>query len=229
VCPHAPCKHPSIYARTNRTRDLSGVSYAQAHNAVVWCVRGTSCARACTHTHTHTHTHTSTHPSRMLAVGSPLPQFPSSLTPTAVLRRANRVKCHFNQPGKKKSRRITRNKVRLLCTSPARRSQLCSAQYIAFTSQPAPLFRTVCCLPPNQSPAVYICTSGTTVRCFRTATDTIMLCSPPRPHRERRRGWCSSGEQKAALIAPRPVAGAVRPVVRCPTFKYNTKVRTITC
>eukprot|EP00038_Savillea_parva_P005680 m.159554 g.159554 ORF g.159554 m.159554 type:complete len:206 (+) comp11809_c0_seq1:46-663(+) len=53
---------------------------------------------------------------------------------------ANRVKCHFNQPGKKKSRRVARNK-------------------------------------------------------------------------------------KAALIAPRPVAGAVRPVVRCPTFKYNTKVK----
>mmetsp|Transcript_36935 Transcript_36935/g.96727 ORF Transcript_36935/g.96727 Transcript_36935/m.96727 type:complete len:206 (-) Transcript_36935:56-673(-) len=53
---------------------------------------------------------------------------------------ANRVKCHFNQPGKKKSRRVARNK-------------------------------------------------------------------------------------KAALIAPRPVAGDVRPVVRCPTFKYNTKVK----
>mmetsp|Transcript_139079 Transcript_139079/g.196856 ORF Transcript_139079/g.196856 Transcript_139079/m.196856 type:complete len:206 (+) Transcript_139079:21-638(+) len=53
---------------------------------------------------------------------------------------ANRVKCHFNQAGKKKSRRVARNK-------------------------------------------------------------------------------------KAAIIAPRPVAGAVRPVVRCPTFKYNTKVK----
>eukprot|EP00035_Acanthoeca_spectabilis_P019636 m.429058 g.429058 ORF g.429058 m.429058 type:complete len:206 (+) comp16944_c0_seq1:53-670(+) len=31
--------------------------------------------------------------------------------------------------------------------------------------------------------------------------------------------------KKAATIAPRPVAGAVRPVVRCPTFKYNTKVK----
>merc|ERR1711874_13772 len=30
---------------------------------------------------------------------------------------------------------------------------------------------------------------------------------------------------KAAAIAPRPVAGLLRPVVRCPTFKYNTKVR----
>jgi large subunit ribosomal protein L13e len=31
--------------------------------------------------------------------------------------------------------------------------------------------------------------------------------------------------KKAAAIAPRPVAGLLRPVVRCPTFKYNTKVR----
>merc|ERR1711874_581012 len=30
---------------------------------------------------------------------------------------------------------------------------------------------------------------------------------------------------KAAAIAPRPVAGLLRPVVRCPTFKYNTKAR----
>ncbi|EDO28721.1 predicted protein, partial [Nematostella vectensis] len=30
---------------------------------------------------------------------------------------------------------------------------------------------------------------------------------------------------KAAKIAPRPVAGSLRPIVRCPTFKYNTKVR----
>ena len=31
--------------------------------------------------------------------------------------------------------------------------------------------------------------------------------------------------EKAARVAPRPVAGLLRPVVRCPTFKYNTKVR----
>lgn len=31
--------------------------------------------------------------------------------------------------------------------------------------------------------------------------------------------------QKAAKIAPRPVKGSLRPVVRCPTFKYNTKIR----
>lgn len=31
--------------------------------------------------------------------------------------------------------------------------------------------------------------------------------------------------QKAAAVAPRPVAGAVRPVVHAPTVKYNSKVR----
>lgn len=31
--------------------------------------------------------------------------------------------------------------------------------------------------------------------------------------------------QKAARVAPRPAQGPLRPVVRCPTFKYNTKVR----
>ena len=31
--------------------------------------------------------------------------------------------------------------------------------------------------------------------------------------------------KKARTVAPRPVAGPLRPVVRCPTFKYNTKIR----
>lgn len=31
--------------------------------------------------------------------------------------------------------------------------------------------------------------------------------------------------KKARSIAPRPVAGSLRPIVRCPTFKYNTKIR----
>uniref|UniRef100_A0A0B6YTN4 60S ribosomal protein L13 n=1 Tax=Arion vulgaris TaxID=1028688 RepID=A0A0B6YTN4_9EUPU len=31
--------------------------------------------------------------------------------------------------------------------------------------------------------------------------------------------------KKAAAIAPRPVAGLLRPIVRCPTNKYNTKLR----
>ena len=31
--------------------------------------------------------------------------------------------------------------------------------------------------------------------------------------------------KKFAAVAPRPTAGLLRPVVRCPSFKYNTKVR----
>lgn len=31
--------------------------------------------------------------------------------------------------------------------------------------------------------------------------------------------------KKAKIIAPRPVGGPVRPIVHCPTFRYNTKVR----
>lgn len=31
--------------------------------------------------------------------------------------------------------------------------------------------------------------------------------------------------KRALQVAPRPVAGALRPIVRCPTFKYNTKIR----
>ncbi|XP_078687640.1 large ribosomal subunit protein eL13-like [Branchiostoma floridae x Branchiostoma belcheri] len=31
--------------------------------------------------------------------------------------------------------------------------------------------------------------------------------------------------EKARRVAPRPAGGALRPIVRCPTFKYHTKVR----
>jgi large subunit ribosomal protein L13e len=31
--------------------------------------------------------------------------------------------------------------------------------------------------------------------------------------------------KKAREMMPRPVGGALRPIVRCPTFKYNTRVR----
>merc|ERR1712080_584818 len=43
------------------------------------------------------------------------------------------------------------------------------------------------------------------------------------PGRKKRRRV--SRQKRALAIAPRPVGGALRPVVRCPTFKYNTKVR----
>merc|ERR1711963_1189838 len=41
------------------------------------------------------------------------------------------------------------------------------------------------------------------------------------PMRKKRRRVAR--EAKAAAVAPRPVAGMLRPVVRCPTFKYNSK------
>merc|ERR1711973_1061911 len=43
------------------------------------------------------------------------------------------------------------------------------------------------------------------------------------PMRKKRRR--AARVTKAAAVAPRPVAGLLRPIVRCPTFKYNTKVR----
>ncbi|XP_068693629.1 large ribosomal subunit protein eL13-like [Montipora capricornis] len=43
------------------------------------------------------------------------------------------------------------------------------------------------------------------------------------PGRKKRRRL--TRQKKALKIAPRPVAGALRPIVRCPTFKYNTKIR----
>ncbi|KAL8575904.1 60S ribosomal protein L13 [Nucella lapillus] len=43
------------------------------------------------------------------------------------------------------------------------------------------------------------------------------------PMRKKRRQ--QKRAKKALAIAPRPVAGLLRPVVRCPTFKYNTRVR----
>ncbi|XP_057291585.1 60S ribosomal protein L13-like [Hydractinia symbiolongicarpus] len=43
------------------------------------------------------------------------------------------------------------------------------------------------------------------------------------PGRKKRRRVAR--QKKALAIAPRPVAGSLKPVVRCPTFKYNTKLR----
>ena len=44
------------------------------------------------------------------------------------------------------------------------------------------------------------------------------------PARKKRRRLARKA--KAAAIAPRPAAGLLRPVVRCPTQKYNMKLRT---
>ena len=43
------------------------------------------------------------------------------------------------------------------------------------------------------------------------------------PMRKRRRRLARA--KKAAAIAPRPVDGLLKPIVRCPTFKYNMKLR----
>merc|ERR1712243_298045 len=43
------------------------------------------------------------------------------------------------------------------------------------------------------------------------------------PMRKKRRA--KNRKVKAMKVAPRPVAGLLRPIVRCPTFKYNTKLR----
>ena len=43
------------------------------------------------------------------------------------------------------------------------------------------------------------------------------------PGRKQRRR--KARQAKALAVAPRPAAGLLRPIVRCPTFKYNTKVR----
>lgn len=43
------------------------------------------------------------------------------------------------------------------------------------------------------------------------------------PGRKKRRRL--NRKKKALEIAPRPVAGPLRPIVHCPTFKYNSKVR----
>merc|ERR1711981_635053 len=41
----------------------------------------------------------------------------------------------------------------------------------------------------------------------------------------RKKARRTARDKKAALVAPRPVAGCVRPVVHPPTLKYNAKVR----
>lgn len=43
---------------------------------------------------------------------------------------------------------------------------------------------------------------------------------PARRHRRKQ-----NRIKKAKAVAPRPAAGPLRPVVRCPTIRYHTKVR----
>ncbi|CAO2609588.1 60S ribosomal protein L13 [Lemmus lemmus] len=37
--------------------------------------------------------------------------------------------------------------------------------------------------------------------------------------------WFNQPQAKARRIAPRPASGPIRPIVRCPTVRYHTKVR----
>lgn len=50
-----------------------------------------------------------------------------------------------------------------------------------------------------------------------------VLTRGPQPARKHRRRIAR--KEKAARIAPRPASGPLRPAVRCPTIKYNMRVR----
>ena len=58
---------------------------------------------------------------------------------------------------------------------------------------------------------------------FKKDWQTRVKCWFNQPARKKRRRLAR--QAKAARIAPRPVAGPLRPVVRCPTIKYNMRVR----
>ncbi|XP_039265886.2 large ribosomal subunit protein eL13-like [Styela clava] len=58
---------------------------------------------------------------------------------------------------------------------------------------------------------------------FHKKWQTRVKCWFNQPARKKRR--YNRRLEKARHIAPRPVKGPLRPVVRCPTIKYNTKKR----
>ena len=58
---------------------------------------------------------------------------------------------------------------------------------------------------------------------FKKDWQTRVKCWFNQPARKKRRRLAR--QAKAARVAPRPVAGPLRPVVRCPTIKYNMRVR----
>ncbi|KNC85477.1 50S ribosomal protein L13e [Sphaeroforma arctica JP610] len=58
---------------------------------------------------------------------------------------------------------------------------------------------------------------------FKKDWQNRVQCWFNQPGRKQRRRV--SRQQKAVAIAPRPVAGLVRPAVRCPTAKYNSRMR----
>ena len=58
---------------------------------------------------------------------------------------------------------------------------------------------------------------------FKKDWQTRVKCWFNQPARKKRRRLAR--QAKAARVAPRPAAGPLRPVVRCPTIKYNMRVR----
>jgi len=58
---------------------------------------------------------------------------------------------------------------------------------------------------------------------FHKNWDTRVKVWLDQPGRAKRRRLAR--QTKAARIAPRPTAGALRPAVRCPTIKYNRKIK----
>jgi len=59
---------------------------------------------------------------------------------------------------------------------------------------------------------------------FHKDWQRFVRCWFNQPARKQRRR--DQRKKKAAAIMPRPVAGPLRPIVHCPTFKYHTRVRT---
>ena len=58
---------------------------------------------------------------------------------------------------------------------------------------------------------------------FHKDWQKFVRCWFNQPARKQRRR--DQRKKKAAAIMPRPVAGPLRPIVHCPTFKYHTRVR----
>ena len=58
---------------------------------------------------------------------------------------------------------------------------------------------------------------------FHKDWQRFVRCWFNQPARKQRRR--DQRKKKAAAIMPRPVAGPLRPIVHCPTFKYHTRVR----
>jgi len=58
---------------------------------------------------------------------------------------------------------------------------------------------------------------------FHKDWQRFVRCWFNQPARKQRRR--DQRKKKAAAIMPKPVAGPLRPIVHCPTFKYHTRVR----